>query len=495
MYICTSEQARFEDQRAQDFFHIPSLVLMEHAAIECVKEILPLIKNKKVAILVGPGNNGGDGLAIARLLYQKGISCEIYMPSMSMSESERVQYEILKALNVSIEHEDASILDDADLIIDALFGNGLSRSIEGKWAILIHKVNQSKAKIVSIDLPSGLDGTSGAILGCTIQADITLALDCMKQGQLIRQGRKCCGKIIPLDIGIPHPSLNAARLLDPDFIQLPKRAKDSHKGSFGKALMIGGSQSMHGAITMASKAAYLSGIGTLTLMIPDCIADILAYKMDSAMRLVCPSEKGYFAFESLAILEKNLRNYDVISIGNGLGREKISIELLEACLKSDQALILDADAFWALQDCNDLLDRKAPTILTPHMKEFSTFMHMDLKEVLENPFEAASKFSKKYPNCTLILKSSMTIISENDQVYVLDQANSALAKGGSGDLLCGILLGLYGQSKNSLKSAIAACLIHSKAAKEDIDPACFQPEDLLNAIPKIFKTYRKKQLD
>ncbi len=491
MYICTSEQARLEDQRAQDVYHIPSLVLMEHAAIECVKQILPLIKNKKVAILVGPGNNGGDGLAIARLLYQKGIQCAIYMPSLSMSESERVQFEILNALNISIEHKDENILTNADVIIDALFGNGLSRPIEGKWANLIRKVNRSSASIISIDLPSGLDGSSGAILACAIQANITLALDCIKQGQLIGQGRKSCGKIIPLDIGIPHPSLQATKLLDPDDIQLPKRPNDSHKGSFGKALMIGGSQAMHGAITMASKAAYLSGIGTLTLMIPNCIADLIAYKIDSAMRLVCPSDKGYFGFKSVQILEENLKNYDVISLGNGLGRQTISIDLLKTCLKSEKALILDADAFWALQDCTNLLDRKAPTILTPHMKEFATFMHMDLKEVLENPFEAASCFSKKYPNCTLILKSSMTIICEQGQFYVLDQANSALSKGGSGDLLCGILVGLYGQYKNSLESAISACLIHSKAAKEEIDPACFQPEDLLQAIPKVFKTYRK----
>lgn len=491
MYICTSEQARDEDQRAQEVFHIPSLVLMEHAAIECVKEILPLVKNKKVAILVGPGNNGGDGLAIARLLYQKGITASIYMPSLSMSESEKVQYEILKALNISIEHEDENILDDADFIIDALFGNGLSRPIEGKWEDLIQSVNKSKANVIAIDIPSGLDGTSGKVLGTAIHADITLALDCIKQGQLIGQGRSCCGNIIPLDIGIPHPSLQAIKLLDPNKIQIPYRSNDSHKGSFGKALMIGGSQSMHGAITMASKAAYLSGIGTLTMMLPDCIADILAYKIDSAMRLICPSEKGYFGKESPSILEKNLSNYDVLSLGNGLGRTPTTIELLKTCLKSNKALILDADAFWALQEYTDLLNREAPTILTPHMKEFSTFMHMDLKEVLENPFKASQFFSQRYPNCTLILKSSMSIICEKGESYVLDQANSALAKGGSGDLLCGILVGIYGQCKNSLEAAITACLIHSQAANQAIDPASFQPEDLLEAIPKIFKKYRK----
>lgn len=491
MYICTSEQARDEDQRAQEVFHIPSLVLMEHAAIECVNQMLPWIKDKKIAILVGPGNNGGDGLAIARLLYQKGISTSIYMPSLSMSESESVQYGILKALNISIEHEDESILDDVDFIIDALFGNGLSRPIEGKWANLIQKVNDSKASVIAIDVPSGLDGSSGKILGTAIQADITLALDCIKQGQLIRQGKACCGKIIPLDIGIPHPSFKATKLLDPNKIQIPYRSDDSHKGSFGKALMIGGSQSMHGAITMASKAAYLSGIGTLTIMLPDCIADILAYKMDSAMRLICPSEKGYFGKESLSILEKNIKNYDVISLGNGLGREPVTIELLKLCLKSNKALILDADAFWALQECTDLLNREAPTILTPHMKEFSTFMHMDLKEVLDDPFHASQIFSQRYPNCTLILKSSMTILCENDKTYVLNQANSSLAKGGSGDLLCGILVGIYGQCKKSLESATTACLIHSQAANQGIDPASFQPEDLLEAIPKIFKKYRK----
>ena len=491
MYICTAQQARNEDKRASELFHIPSLLLMEHAAQECVNVLYPSIKDKDVCILVGPGNNGGDGLAMARLLIQKGMRPSIYMPSLSMSETEKIQYDILEALDIPLEEMDSSCMNRADVIIDTLFGNGLSRNIEGSWEELIEQVNESNAEIISIDIPSGLDATSGEILGIAVQADQTLALDCYKVGHLIKDGPKTCGKLQCLDIGIPHRNLNAPEMLNLENLQIPDRSDYSHKGSFGKALMIGGSQSMHGAITMAAKAAYLSGIGTLTLMIPNCISDIIAGKLDFAMRLIAEDKNGYFSKEALSTLEDNLENYDILSIGNGMGRKKRLSSFIKTCLASNKAVCLDADSFWAIQDDVELLSRSAPTILTPHLKEFSTLMNKDLKEVIDNPFDAAKEFSQDYPNCTLILKSSMTIISKGNKMYVLNEPNSALAKGGSGDILCGILVGIYGQCKSDLEAAITACIIHSLAAKADIDPASYLPEDVLQTIPKIFKAYRK----
>lgn len=496
MYICNAQQARQEDENATKLYHIPSLILMEHAAQVCTEHILQT-KKHNIVIVAGPGNNGGDGLAIARLLYQKGVRPFIYLPGTSMSESENVQFEILQALNYPIHtnyQEFLMALDKADLIVDALFGNGLSRPIEGQWKAIIQAINETNVQTISIDIASGLDATTGEILGCAIQADQTYALDCLKEGHLVGDGLRISGKLQCFDIGIPHKNLKAPVFIDANNAKLPLRSDFSHKGTFGKALMIGGSQAMHGAITMAAKACYKSGIGTLTLCIPDCIADILAYKMDSAMRLVCPSQDGKFSKAILNIFLDNVAQYDVISIGNGLGRNAITKELLKLALQSNKPLILDADAFWALQDQSELLKRSAPTILTPHVKELSYILSMDVKTIAAQPIQAAKAFSRAYPNCTLVLKSSISVVSKGERCAILASPNSALAKGGSGDILCGILTGLYGQSGDDFQAAMSACFIHSECAKQNLDSACFQPEDLLEAIPRVFQTLRKTQL-
>lgn len=493
-YICTAKKARETDANAIQNYHIPSMVLMEHAAMECVKLIQC---KKKNVILCGPGNNGGDGLAIARLLHQNHIESYIYISSDHLSIDEQIQYDILESLNVEIHSDFNEVLEkitEADIIIDCLFGNGLSRNIEGKYAQLIEAINQSKAYIYAIDVPSGLDATTGNILGTAVQANETIALDCFKEGHFVNQGQKVCGTIHCVDIAIPYElHSDDIQYVDTNLIKniLPKRSPFSHKGTYGKALMIGGSQAMHGAITFAAKSCYHSGIGTLTLFIPDCINDILSTKMDCAMHICAPNQQGYFDESSIDLLKQNINSFNVISIGNGMGRSKVSQELVKVCLKSNLPVIVDADAFWAIQENEDLLNRQAPTILTPHVKELSYILKRSVKDIATNPIQAAKDFSKQYPNCTLILKSDITLISKGNQQYLYSKPNSALAKGGSGDILCGIVTGLYGQCKDSLQASLCAVYIHSHAAQTKKDPACVQPEDIIERINDVFIELRK----
>ena len=498
-YIHTAQVARNIDYQSIHTIGIPSMVLMEHAAIESTKYIYSKIKkNDLVVILCGPGNNGGDGLAIARLLWQKGIQASIFIPSVEkMSDDEKHQYDILCQMHVSCMQDIKEVCEKiqyADIIVDCLFGNGLSRDVTGNYQVLIEKANESHAYIFSIDVPSGLNATSGKILNTCIHAHTTIALDCFKIGMFICDGPKVCGNIQHVDIGIPqflHES-DSCLYLDQQQAKelLPIRNNFTHKGTFKKALMIGGSQSMHGAITLAAQACYKSGIGTLTLMIPECIGDILAKKMEFAMNLRVKDKDGFMDYTSYLQYRENLKNYGLITIGNGMGQNQNTKDIVQDVLSMNIPTIVDADAIWALKDCTDILKRETPTILTPHIKEMSYLTHKSVKEILDNPYQIVNDFIESYPNCTIILKSSISLIAGKNGLYVLNAPNSALAKGGSGDILCGIVAGICGQSDNYLDACATAAYIHSQTAKRDIDSACYQPEDCIQEIPAVFKKLR-----
>lgn len=496
--ICTAAQARLADKTAIHEHKIPSLILMEHAALGCTKIIQKHLQpGDQILILCGPGNNGGDGLAIARLLQRP---CFVYAPkASSMSNDERIQWDMLEKneqVHFSSFEETLSLIQNADMVIDAVFGNGLSRNIEDNYKTLIDAVNASNAFVISVDINSGLDATTGKILNTCIISDLTICLDCIKTGQLINDGKKVCSKLECIPIGIPqtiHASLKTAILLDSEEAKqlLPRRSNDGHKGTFGKALMIGGSYAMHGAITMAARACYQSGIGTLTCFVPNCIHDILAQKMEFAMLKNGDDIDGYFSKDAAQKLSNEIGKYDIVTIGNGMGQQESTKELVQKALQLSTCTLFDADACWAIREHPELLRQEFSIILTPHIKEMTYLCHRSLSEILQDPFGTVQEFCTSYPNCTLVLKSDITLIGHKDQMYVLHQPNSALAKGGSGDILCGIIAGLYGQCRNAFQAAAIGTYIHSCCAKQKKDPACFMPEDLIHQIPSVFQSLRE----
>lgn len=499
-YIHSQTIARAIDEAAINDHHIPSLVLMEHAAIESAKIIIDQIdQDKKICILCGPGNNGADGMAIARLLNHKGYKVFCSIPvNGSMSEDEKIQFSIIDKLGIQYCDIPEKIIQEihaSDVIIDCLFGNGLTRDIKGIYAQIINAVNQSNKYVFAIDVPSGIHATTGEILNTAIKADTTIALDCFKEGHWIIPAKIYCGKLILVDIGIPHnihEQNQGAIYIDEELVKksFPKRDDHSHKGSFSKALMIGGSLEQPGAITMASKACAKSGIGTLTIMEPNCIGDILASKMDFAMHLRTKDKDGHFDISAVDLLQEYIKNYDIISLGNGMHQNAETKALVKKALSSDKKVILDADAIWALKDQKDCLNRNVPTLLTPHIKEMTYLVNHSVEEILSDPFTIVRDFINEYPNCTLLLKSDTTFIGSKNGFYVLSKPNSALAKGGSGDVLCGILTGILGHKIEPVYAAVCACYIHSKCAETKKDPAANMPEDLIDELDFVFKSLR-----
>ena len=270
------------------------------------------------------------------------------------------------------------------------------------------------------------------------------------------------------------------RLIDENF-ELPVNDL-GNKGDFGLSLLIGGSKRMHGAIEMAANAAYRMGVGTLTLLIPDCIYHEIALKNSFAMILEGESKDGYF--NELSDLSDLLAPFDLIGAGNGMGRNSTNIKIIQELLLSDKPLVLDADALWSIKNNRDLLRRNQLTVLLPHLKEMTYLCDKSLEEIKKDPFKIAYDFSLNYPNAILVLKSYITIIAQKGHVSFLNKPKRALAKGGSGDALMGIVMGALSQNEDPFRMAELAVFVHNKAA-EYSNALSFMVDDLINNIPKV----------
>lgn len=500
MEIVNTETMRKMDTEAIHEYGIPGILLMEHAAMAVMDYIREHVaRDSCIMILCGPGNNGGDGFALARLLVEEEytqvrIHCSV--PYDRMSHDEAVYARIAESYGIEImKTQDMELikpaLDAADVVVDALFGTGLSRNIEGFYDVLILYLNLLNKRVISIDIASGVHGDTGCIMNCAVQSDVTITFECLKRGQLLYPGSSYCGDILVKKITLPKAVKakieQSIHLLDEEIVRrfLPKREAHSHKGSYGKVMMVGGSSYMHGAITLAAKAALLSGTGTLTLFLPDCISDIISMKLEESMLLLAPSMNGSFSMISVDLLKRNLDAYDLITIGNGMGRGEVTQAMVRTVLESDRPCVLDGDALYEAGKLRELLHRPAITILTPHPKEMSYLCGCSVKEVVKGPVQCAMEFVNSFENVVLVLKDQHTIICSKDVMYMNTAGNHALAKGGSGDVLCGILTGLYAQGKDALQAAAAAVYVHACAADEllhTMDAYSIQPSDLIAAL-------------
>ena len=508
MKAVMTQTMRDMDARAIQDFHIPSIVLMEHAAMA----LATYIESKydritRFVIVCGPGNNGGDGYALAHLLYQHGylhVTIISLVDQEQMSQDERIEADIARAYGIKEYHvkDEAlfyQIINECDVMIDAIFGTGLSREITGMFQQVITRINNSKKTVISIDIASGISGDHGNIMGCAIQASETLTFECMKVGQLIYPGSLYSGKITVLSIDMPKSIVDEANgitILDDAYMKahLPIRNKHSHKGSFGKCLMIGGSKRMHGALCMAAKACLKSGVGTLTLFVPDCIGDVVASKFDEAMIIRAKSdEDGYFDQDAILELKQHLSEFEYIVIGNGMGRNDVSKALVQCVLKSDRTVIVDGDALYELGACPSYLQRPYTTILTPHIKEMSYVSGYSIPSIVEDPMRILQDFVKRYPEVTICLKDQYTWIANRKECMVNIAGNASLAKGGSGDVLCGFIAGLYGQCKQALDACGCGVYAHARLADElllQYDENSILPSMLIEEVSSIYKQYR-----
>lgn len=462
--ILDTKQIKALDQFTIEEEPIASIDLMERACRAFVNWFTPRIDaTKKIGIVCGTGNNGGDGLGIARLLKDWGYPVTVYIVKGPGSESEdfkvnreRITGE-LKIVEISNE-VGPDLFAAVDVLIDALFGSGLSRPVEGIYATVIKCINETEALVVAVDVPSGLMAdkpSSGEI----VRADYTVTFQFPKLAFLLPEPSKAAGEWSVVDISLSKQGIGEAQTNHFFVTQksvrklLKPRAKFSHKGTFGHALLIAGSYGKMGACVLSSRAVLRTGVGLLTVHIPKCGYSIMQTAVPEAMALVDDSEQ---IFTSVGDVSK----YNVIGIGPGLGKENATVKAFTKVLEQfRKPMVIDADALNILSLNSQLLHLVPEnSILTPHPKEFER-----LVGEWKNDFERLEKQKQLAASlkCVIILKGANTAIATPDgNVYFNSTGNPGMATGGTGDVLTGILTSLVAQSYSSKDAAIIGVYLH-----------------------------------
>lgn len=461
-YLPDGEQMACLDANTIQNIGIPSLVLMERAALR-IRDVINRVVEKAQHILIvcGSGNNGGDGFALARQLWELGTESKVVFVGNDSSGSEdcRIQMKIIQNLGMHIDTQIPK--QEYDVIVDAVFGVGLSRDVTGKYAQIIDQMNQLDGVKVAVDIPSGIHAASGKVLGTAFRADYTVSMQCEKLGTVLSPGRNYAGVVMPVPIGIDERPLGNSKemcfTLEPKDLDrlLPKRSVDTHKGNCGRILVIAGSEGMSGAAYLCAMAAYRCGAGLVRIYTPDSNREILQTLLPEAMVTT------YHTFDREQI--RTLMDWaDVTAIGPGIGTKDLARKLVEEVIGSDSGIcIVDADGLNLLSERMELLKvRKNPVILTPHVKEMARLASCSVKEVLEQRFEVMKKITENEA-VICVLKDARTVVKQKEQKwYVNTSGNSSMSKGGSGDVLTGVIAALAGQGCAPWESAYLGVYLH-----------------------------------
>ncbi len=475
MRVLTAEEMQAVDRHAIDILGIPGLVLMENAALGVVDALLESYpKAEKVAVFCGPGNNGGDGFAVARLLVTRGLSVETLLVGSSEPRGDAaVQRQICENLGIPGHRlQEESEIEEAwprwansHVIVDALFGTGLGRPLEGLFAALVQSLNALPVPRVAVDIPSGLSGSYGDRMGPAVHADLTVTFAAPKIAHLLAPAAEDCGEVVVVDLGFPPDLLEEApgslNLSTREEIAalLPSRERRSHKGTYGHLLVVGGSVGMSGAAILALQGALRSGVGLATGAVPSEVEAIVSVGAAEAMTVPLPSE-SYGDWPSL--LESWATGHDAIVVGPGLGSAVDWVESLVLAL--DRPVVIDADGLRPFQGrLNVLQGRKNPTILTPHPGEMARLLKIETEEVMENRFEVGRK-AAAISGAVVVLKGHQTlVVTPAGEIWINPSGNPGLATGGTGDVLAGLLGSFLAQGRNALTAARLGVWLHGRA--------------------------------
>lgn len=466
-WIVNAKEMKICDTNTIEYFGIPSLVLMERAALKTVEFLETHHCNLgKVLAVCGTGNNGGDGLAAARLLYLKGHSVEVLVmgDKKKFTKETRSQYDTCLQYHVPmIEHLEAA---DYTLVLDALFGIGLTRNLEGEYAKLIGKLNELNGEKVAIDIPSGISADNGSVMGAAFRADATVTFAYRKLGHIFYPGNAYTGELIAADIGIEKHSWldkkpGVCALEKTDLKRLLVRKPEGNKGTFGKALIVAGSAGMAGAAYFSAKAAYTSGCGLVRIYTAEENRVILQTKLPEAILTTYSKRPEH------AQLIEALAWADVIVAGPGLGFDENAEAILKNVLKNAAVpVVLDADALNLIaKDTTILLKPHTDMVVTPHLGEMSRLNGVSVSYLKENMITAAEEFAREY-NVICVLKDAKTVTAvPYGRTYLNLSGNDGMATGGSGDVLSGVIGGLIAQGVRAEEAAPAGVYWHGLAGE------------------------------
>lgn len=479
MRILTSEEMAAVDRAAQRG-GIPSRALMERAAegiVEMAREVRPGAGN--VAVICGPGNNGGDGLAAARLWRAAGANVRVVTleaPGRFRGDA-RANWEAARSAGVpALEWAkepaaSARALAGADLIVDALFGTGLSRALSGPARRLVDAANRSGRPILAIDVPSGLSGDSGRRIGAAISARWTGAIAALKRCHVLYPARENCGDVAVVDIGIPDALVETRRhrfaMIGADEISplFPARRPDAHKGDFGRVAIVAGSRGKAGAALLCGTGALRAGAGLVTIAAPASIERGFLPRLPEAMTLPLPEDGGALSPEAAPAVADLLKGMDAAGAGPGIGTGPGAAAVVAALIDARVPAVFDADALNLPSGPEAFRRRRAPTILTPHPGEAGRLLGRSIREVQADRPAAAAELARR-SRSVVVLKGAPTLTADpSGMLWCNGSGSPALAKGGTGDVLTGIAASFLAQGLEVSDAAVAAVFVHGLAGE------------------------------
>jgi NAD(P)H-hydrate epimerase len=508
--IVSAEEMRWCDETTIKTCGIPGLLLMENAGrgvVEIIKQKFPSLESKNVIVVCGKGNNGGDGFVIARLL---SSSCATVSVLLMASPSDlkgdaKMNFEILQKVAKKSAHKillhrySKKILPSfrkPDIIIDAIFGTGFSGSVRKPFKDVINWMNKQETQIVAVDIPSGVNGTTGVVENCAVRASITVTIGSIKSGLLCTKGRELVGSLLVADIGIPQSISENSRLKtflveETDVHRLiPKRPIHAHKYSVGKVLVLAGSKGLTGAAALCSISAMRAGAGAVILGTPEPVYPILARKLTEVMTFPLPATNdGTLSLDALGGIREKLPWADALIIGPGLSQNLETQQLiLKILFEYRGKILIDADGLNAIaaNGISQLRSARAQFILTPHVGEFSRLTGLSPVDVEHRRIEAARVFAKKI-GFTTVLKGVPTVTASNDGTCFLNSTgNPGMATAGSGDVLSGIIASLWAQGIQEVDAAYAGVYLHGLSgdlAAKKIGEHGLLANDLIEYLP------------
>ncbi len=512
-FLLNAEQMKHCDSDTIEKIGIPSLVLMERAALSVVDEIRRANCDlRSVLVVCGSGNNGGDGFAVARLLDEQGVRVTVAFVGNeeSMTEETATQRQICE--NCGIKISSNFMTREYTVIVDAIFGIGMSRTAQGRYAQVIDWINQQSAFKVAVDIPSGVSADTGAILGLAVEADLTVTFAYRKIGQVLFPGTEFCGKVVRREIGITADRFQRGipsvfTYGEEDLSRIARRRPYSNKGTYGKVLLIAGSRGMSGAACLCAMAAYRSGSGLVRVFTPECNREIIQTYLPEAIVTTysddCISTGGqtngigegipHYSEDRFPAreLQEALAWSDVTGIGPGFGTGHLSEKILTTVLSEYQKpLVIDADGLNLLSGHMELLyETKASVILTPHIGEMMRLTDSTKEEILEDILRTARQFAREY-GVVCALKDARTIASDGSRVYVNTSGNNGMAVGGSGDILTGVICGLLAQRMPAFDATALGVYLHGlagDAAQEKRSAYGMIARDIADQIGEVLK--------
>lgn len=465
-YILTSEEMKRYDENTIHKIGMPSMVLMEKAAMAVVEELHDF-DLKEVLIVCSNGNNGGDGVAVARILHLQGHKATILFLGKleECTEETMQQLQIAKKCGVRMIAE--ADLSKYSLIVDAMFGIGLSREINSPYAEIIEEINHLECPVVSIDIPSGIAANTGRIMGSAIVADKTICFAFKKIGHVLFPGAEYAGDIVVKDIGITEASFfgdppKIHSYTKEDLNLMPKRRAYSNKGSYGRVLVVGSSLSMNGASYLSAKSAYRMGAGLVYIYTLENNREIMQTLLPEAVLKTYDIDQSEHS-ELMKILEKA----DVAVIGPGMGISKHTKNLLEIMIRNARIpLVVDADALNMIAETPGILkNHQQPIIMTPHLKEMSRITRKKLSDIRQSLIDTAEDYARQ-EQVICVLKDARTVVATTDgDIYINQSGCNAMATAGSGDILTGAIAGLIAQGAETEIAARLGVYIHGLAGE------------------------------